>query len=324
MSASVFTAQDDHWDFIASIMRETIEANPLWATEFASCAQFESEIIRMTLELHNAPEGACGLAPSGGTESIMLAMLAYREWGRARGITKPNIVIPVTAHGSLDKAGFYFDIELRKVPLDENFDVDLVQMRREIDRNTICLVGSAPDYAFGLIDNIPAIAALAQEYGINCHSDCCLGSYVLPFTEQAGFKIPHLYDFRVPGVTSISSDPHKYCYGPKGFSCLMFRNKELRRYTFKAVTTWSGGMYVTPTMAGSRSGAVIAGTWAAIMKQGRQGFLDKAKTLLTAAHSIKKELAHIPEIILISKHDSTVVSFTSKHFNCVALNDLMS
>lgn len=106
-------------------MRETIEANPLWANEFASCAQFESEIIRMTLELHNAPKGACGLAPSGGTESILLAMLAYREWGRKRGISKPNIIVPVTAHGALDKACFYFDIELRKIPLTDTFEVDL-------------------------------------------------------------------------------------------------------------------------------------------------------------------------------------------------------
>ncbi len=116
----------------------------------------------MTLELHNAPDGACGLAPSGGTESILLAMLAYREWGRARGISKPNIVVPITAHGSLDKACFYFDIELRKIPLTEKFEVDIEKMRDNIDSNTVCLVGSAPDYAFGLFDNIPAIAALAQ------------------------------------------------------------------------------------------------------------------------------------------------------------------
>jgi sphinganine-1-phosphate aldolase len=169
-------------------------------------------------------------------------------------------------------------------------------MRRAIDSNTIALAGSAPDYAFGLFDDIPSIAALAQEYGINCHADCCLGSYVLPFTEEAGYKIPYLYDFRVPGVTSLSSDPHKYCYGPKGFSVLMFRTKELRKLTLKPVTTWSGGMYVTPTMAGSRSGATIAGTWAAVMKFGKKGFIDKAKKLLTAASSIKKELAKIPEI----------------------------
>ena len=233
-------------------------------------------------------------------------------------------MIPVTAHGAFDKAGFYFDIELRKIPLKADFTVDIEGMRKAIDSNTISLVGSAPDYAFGQFDDISSIAALAQEFGINCHADCCLGSYVLPFTEEAGFKIPYLYDFRVPGVTSISSDPHKYCYGPKGFSVLMFRTKELRKLTLKPVTTWSGGMYVTPTMAGSRSGAVIAGTWAALMKFGRKGFLNNAKKLLTAASNIRKELVKIPEIQLISTHDSTVVSFTSKKFNCVAFNDLMS
>ena len=127
----------------------------------------------------------------------------------------------------------------------------------------------------------------------------------------------------MPGVTSISSDPHKYCYGPKGFSVLMFRDKELRALTFSPVSNWSGGMYVTPTMAGSRSGAVIAVTWAAIMKKGKAGFLANAKNLLTSAQRMKEELAKIPEITLISKHDTPVVSFTSNVFNCVALNDIM-
>jgi sphinganine-1-phosphate aldolase len=161
MSASVYCAQDDHWDFISQVMRETMEANPLWATEFSAIVQLEAEVIRMTLDLYHAPEGACGMAPSGGTESILLAMLAYRQWGKERGITKPNVIVPVTAHGALDKACFYFDIELRKVDMKPDFSVDIDAMRRMIDSNTIALVGSAPDYAFGLFDDIPAIAALA-------------------------------------------------------------------------------------------------------------------------------------------------------------------
>lgn len=113
---------------------------------------------------------------------------------------------------------------------------------------------------------------MAQKFGTNCHSDCCLGSYINPFTEPAGFKLPWDFDFKLEGVTSISCDPHKFCYGPKGLSVIMFRTKELRRSSFFAVSQWPGGMYVTPTIAGSRSGAVIAGTWAALMKQGRDGF----------------------------------------------------
>jgi len=131
-----------------------------------------------------------------------------------------------------------------------------------------------------------------------------------------------LYDFKIPGVTSISCDPHKFCYGPKGCSIILFRNIELRRGTFFTISQWPGGMYVTPTLAGSRSGAVIAGTWAALMKQGKEGFLDKATLILTAAHKIREELKKsVPGVILISDHDSSVVSFTSDKVNCSALNE---
>lgn len=138
------------------------------------------------------------------------------------------------------------------------------------------MIGSAPDYAFGFFDPIPELASMAKYFNINFHVDCCLGSYINPFIEEAGFKLPCVYDFRIDGVTSISTDPHKYCLGPKGCSILLFKTKELRRLTFSPVSNWSGGMYVTPTMAGSRSGAVTAGTWAALMKQGRDGFLKNA------------------------------------------------
>ena len=139
-------------------------------------------------------------------------------------------------------------------------------MKKQIDRNTICIVTSSPDYSYGNFDPAPQIAAIAKEYGINCHSDCCLGSYINPFTEAAGFKTPHAYDFTIEGVTSISCDPHKFCYGPKGLSVIMFRTKELRRHSFFAMSEWTGGLYLTPSIAGSRSGAVIAGTWGALMK----------------------------------------------------------
>jgi sphinganine-1-phosphate aldolase len=150
---------------------------------------------------------------------------------------------------------------------------DLEEMRRQIDENTVMIVGSAPDYAFGKFDNLEEIGRIAEEFNIGCHSDCCLGSYINPFTEEAGFKLPYLFDFRVKGVTSISCDPHKYGCGPKGLSVLMFRTKELRRYVFFSTSIWTGGLYATPAMAGSRSGAIIAGNWAATMRIGKEGYL---------------------------------------------------
>lgn len=272
LSGGVYTANEQHWDFISECMRENIESNPLHMAEFTNVTQMEAEILKMTLNLFHGPEGSCGLTTSGGTESILIAMLAYREWGKARGITKPNIVTSVTAHAAFDKACFYFGLEHRKVPLTKDFKIDMIAMKRAVDSNTVTLVASAPEYPWGSYDNVPQVAALAKQLGINCHSDCCLGSYINPFTEAAGFKLPNPFDFSIEGVTSISCDPHKFCYGPKGCSIVMFRSKELRRYSFCSVATWPGGMYVTPTIAGSRSGAVITGTWAALMKMGKAGF----------------------------------------------------
>lgn len=229
-----------------------------------------------------------------------------------------------TAHAAFDKAAFYLGMEIRKVDILANFRADVEGMRRQIDSNTVCIVASAPEYPFGSFDPVPLIAGIAKEYGINCHSDCCLGSYINPFTEEAGFKLPCVFDFRLEGVTSISCDPHKFCYGPKGCSVVLFRNKELRRGTWHAVAGWPGGMYVTPTISGSRSGAIISGTWAALLKQGKSGFLDKAKTLLTAARKIRDEIKRsVPELILTSDDDTICVGITSKVINSVALVDLM-
>lgn len=144
-------------------------------------------------------------------------------------------------------------------------------MRNAVDSNTVLIVASCPEYAFGKFDPVDLIAAIAREKGIGCHLDCCLGGFINVFTEEAGYKLPYISDFRVEGVTSISTDPHKFCYGPKGASLILFHHRRLRRGTFFAVSEWQGGLYLTPTLAGSRSGAVIAGTWAAIMKQGRDG-----------------------------------------------------
>ena len=144
-------------------------------------------------------------------------------------------------------------------------------MKKLIDSNTICLAASAPEYAYGNYDPVSVIAALAKEYGIGCHSDCCLGSFVNPFIKELGFSLECEFDFKVPGVTSISCDPHKYGYGAKGCSILMFREKETRHHTFYASFDWNGGVYVTNGIPGSRPGCTVAANWASLLKYGRNG-----------------------------------------------------
>jgi len=196
-------------------------------------------------------------------------------------------------------------------------------MKRAIDSNTICLVASCPEYAYGNFDPVEQIAALAQSWDIGCHSDCCLGSYVNPFIEKLGYPLSNKFDFRVPGVTSISCDPHKYAYGPKGCSILMFRARKLREYQLYVNTEWNGGIYATTCIAGSRSGANIVGTWASMLKHGKKGYEEKARGILEAQKSIKEAFADHPDIRVTSIHTSPIFSFTSATVNAIAIAEQM-
>jgi sphinganine-1-phosphate aldolase len=145
----------------------------------------EAEIIRWTIEMYNGDQECCGIVTSGGTESNLLAVLAYRVQAlKERGITQPNLVCSETAHCSFEKAGFYFGVEVRRIPMGKGtFLADFEAMKRAVDSNTIVIIASCPEYAFGNFDPVEKIAALAQSWGIGCHSDCCLGSYINPFAE---------------------------------------------------------------------------------------------------------------------------------------------
>ena len=161
-------------------------------------------------------------------------------------------------------------------------EVDLTQVSRLIDSNTICLVGSAPQFAHGTVDDIDGLSHLALEHRCGLHVDCCLGGFLLPFMGRAGYPLARRCDFRVPGVTTISCDPHKYGFAPKGCSVAMFRSAELRHHMYCFVTDWTGGIYATPTMLGSRPGGIVAATWAAMMTHGVDGYVETTRRIVGA------------------------------------------
>lgn len=281
-------ADQSHWDFINSVMSKFVVTNALHVEEFEMISQCEAEIIRMCCNMYHGDKDTCGLISSGGTESIILACLAARERGKERGVTMPNMVMSNTAHAAFDKASFMLGIELRKVQVTKDFRCDFKAMKGMVDSNTVLLVSSAPEYPYGNYDPAPEIAALALKWGINCHLDACLGSFINPFIEECGYKLPFKIDFRVPGITSISCDPHKYGMGPKGVSVLMFRNSNYRQYQFFATSSWNGGLYATTNIAGSRPGNVIVSTWAVMLKTGREGYLKCAQQVLDACQGVRK------------------------------------
>lgn len=292
--------------------------NPLHSDVFRSLRKMEAEIIHMTLSLYNAPTDGSGVLTSGGSESLGLAVLAARNRAHKKGIEWPEVVMCRTGHSGIDKACHYFRVKLIKVGYNADLSANVVAMRRAINANTCLLVGSAPDYPHGLIDDLEAISDLATKYDIPMHVDACMGGFLLPFAADAGYPLPP-FDFKLPGVTSISADCHKYGYCPKGASVLMFRNQELRKNVIFTCVNWPGGVYATPTYAGSRAGGNIAVCWSVLNMIGRNGYIERTRRVIEDCLKLKKAVQSIDGLDLLGDPKLCICSFTSKQFNIYTL-----
>jgi glutamate/tyrosine decarboxylase-like PLP-dependent enzyme len=296
-----------------------------------SGTKFESEVLAMIGKmLHgeevskvNPRDEVAGAITSGGTESIYNAMFVYREWGREeKGITAPEIVAPRTIHPAHLKAGHYLGIKFILVPVNADFEADVEAMRAQITPNTVALAGSAGTYPHGVVDPISKLSELALEHKIGLHVDGCLGGFILPWIEKLGYDVP-AFDFRLPGVTSISCDTHKYGYSLKGTSSVNFRNRDLRRYMFFAQEDWPGGVYASPTIQGSRSAGLSAAMWAAMVSMGEEGYLKAAKAIMDTADKIREGIAKIPELRIMGK-STFLISLTSDVVNPYFVNDYLA
>eukprot|EP01061_Rhynchopus_euleeides_P028642 TRINITY_DN4671_c0_g1_i1.p1 TRINITY_DN4671_c0_g1~~TRINITY_DN4671_c0_g1_i1.p1 ORF type:complete len:558 (+),score=220.02 TRINITY_DN4671_c0_g1_i1:55-1728(+) len=312
---------DGYKEFLAEAMQLHQETNPLQGGHFSGVRKMEAEVISMVVNMFNGGPRACGAMTTGGTESILLAVKAYRDYGKkVMGITSPEIVMPVTAHGSFDKGCDYFGLKLRKARMDpKTCKVDLAHMWSLVNSNTVCLVASAPHFPHGVIDPVEAIAEYGLKRGIPVHVDCCLGGFLLPFMEKAGCPLDEKFDFRVPGVTSISCDVHKYGMSPKGSSIIMYSTPEMRHYQMHACTDWPGGIYATPTMAGTRIGGVVAGAWASLMANGEAGYVESTRKIVEAVKYCRQELEKVPGIRVMGNPMTCVVAFTSDEFDIYRL-----
>src|SRR5260370_989285 len=174
-------------------------------------------------------------------------------------------------------------------------------------------------YAPGLVDALELLSGRALEHGIGLHVDGCLGGFILPWGERLGLELPR-FDFRVTGVTSISADTHKYGYALKGTSVLLYRNSDLRRYQYFNFTDWPGGIYFSPGLSGSRSGGIVAATWAAMVGLGERGYLEVAKGIFETAATIRRGVDAIPELEVIG-NPTFLVAFRARDLNIYHVND---
>ncbi|CAG8485660.1 8193_t:CDS:2, partial [Ambispora leptoticha] len=300
-------------------------SNPLHPNIFPGVRKMDAEVVAMVLNLYNAPEGACGTTTSGGTESILMACKAYRDLAKdVKKVTNPEMIVPETIHAAFDKAASYFNISIIHIPVDPiTGKVDVKAVARAVNYNTIMIAGSAPNFPHGIIDDIPALAKIAKKHKIGLHVDCCLGSFMVPFLEKAGFPTEP-FDFRIDGVTSISCDTHKYGFAPKGSSVIMYRSKDYRKYQYFFAPDWTGGIYASPSIAGSRPGALIAGCWAALTSIGKSGYIDATKKIVGCAKKIEAGIREIDDLFVYGKPLVSVVAFGSKTLNVYNLADKMT
>jgi glutamate/tyrosine decarboxylase-like PLP-dependent enzyme len=302
VSGAVYQGDQDHIAFLNQVYAINAQSNPLHFDLWPSAVKYEAEIVSMTAHMLGAErtdDAVVGTVTSGGTESILLAMRTYRDWARTtRGIKQPELVAPATAHAAFDKAAQSFGIRLVRVPEGPDYRADVASMASAISRNTIALVGSAPSFPHGAIDPIAELATLAASRGIGLHVDACLGGFVLPWAERLGYPVP-AFDFRLKGVTSMSADTHKYGYAAKGTSVILYRGEQLRRLQYYAVADWPGGLYFSPTLAGSRPGGLSAACWAAMVNMGEQGYLQATAAILATAQLIRRWIEHTPDLVVL-------------------------
>ncbi len=326
-SGTMYCGDHDHYRFLTEAFGLFAHVNPLQRDMCPSSTKFEGEIIAMALDLMHAG-GTAGPAPgglvtTGGTGSILHAMLAYREYysGRRSGI-RPNVIQPETAHPAYAKACRLLGMELRRAPVDPvTTRVDVASVADLIDEGTIALVGSACNYGYGTIDPIADLGALAARHDIGLHVDGCLGGFILPFGEELGYDVEP-FDFRVPGVTSISADTHKYGYAFKGTSTVLFRDRAVRDAQYFFLTDWSGGKYMSPGIEGSRSGGLLANTWASMVHLGREGYRRYAKEIFETSFAMQEAVRSHPELRIMGR-PTFLFSFTSDEVDIYHVNDFL-
>lgn len=321
----VYDAGEEAEIVVKKAFAKYMSENALDPTVYPSLLRLENEVVAMSIDHLGGDENAVGTFTSGGTESIILSVKTARDHARAERshITRPNMVLPSTAHAAFHKAAHYLDVEIKQVSVDpKTFTPKMEEIEAAVDENTILLVGSAPSYAHGVIDPIEAMGKLALEKNLLLHVDGCIGAFLLPYFKRLGADIPS-FDLKTPGVTSISMDLHKYAYAAKGASILVHKDKALRKHQIFSCASWTGYTVVNTTVQSTKSGGPIAGAWAVLNHFGDEGYLKIARGLKTATQTVLEGIEEIDDLYLLGEPKMSLLAFASDTIDVFKLADEM-
>ncbi|MGA1793793.1 MAG: tyrosine decarboxylase MfnA [Thermoplasmatota archaeon] len=244
--------------------------------------EMEREVVSMLGDLLNLKDPS-GHVLSGGTEANITAMYTAKKKSKGR-----KVIYPRSAHFSILKSIKLLDMEPVPIGLDDNFRMDLGELEKKVDEDTAMVIGVAGTTELGAVDPIDRISELAE--GIHLHVDSAFGGFVLPFLEEMGMTDGRIgpWDFRVPGVSSLSTDPHKMGWSTIPAGCLLFREKDPLKYL--AV----GSPYLTSpkafTLAGTRDSGAVASAFALMKHLGREGYCELVKRCMENTRYLQKRL----------------------------------
>jgi glutamate/tyrosine decarboxylase-like PLP-dependent enzyme len=322
--AYIYDAGDEAKQLLRDAFGLYMTENGLDPTSFPSCLELEKDVIGMALDLVNAGPEATGTFTSGGTESILLSLKATRDYYRAvrPEITRPEVLMPATAHPAFHKACHYFDLRAVLVDVDDDFCAIPEKMEAAVTPATILMVGSAPSYAHGAIDPIAELGQIALRHGLRFHVDCCVGGMYLPFARDLGYDIPD-FDLSVPGVTQLSMDFHKWGYAAKGASCILYNDRAIRRYQIFSYASWTGYAVINPGVTSSKSGGPVAACWAILNYLGREGYLRLVDAAQQASRKIIDAVADIEGMEIMGKPRLNMLALRAVDFDIFPLADAM-
>lgn len=275
----------------------------------------ETDLVSMALELFHAGAGAGGNLTSGGSESLFLATAAAMANAKTR---QPEVVVAETGYPTFEKYGRYLRYRTKRVAAGCNFKADPARIRETITDDTVMIVASLPSWSHGVCDPVPELAEIARAHGLWLHVDACVGGFLAPFVRDLGRPIPD-FDFRVPGVTSISADFHKYGYGAKGVSGLFFRDREHAHGQAFAFDRWPAGLYRSPVFTGTRGGGAIAAAWAVARFLGREGYRRRAGQILKLRDALVAFAAATPDLSVLAGAELAAVAMAAEGLNIYAV-----
>lgn len=323
----VFKASDEIGEVGRDGFFEFFSENALGgARAFPSVKRMETDIIEMALELFHAPADAQGFMSTGGTESIIQAVQTCRDWNRKRRGDRShrgNLVMAESVHPAFNKGAKLMDLEVRRLPVGEDFRTDVTALEKAIDADTIMIVGSAPSFPYGAIDPIADLGALAQRRDVWLHVDACVGGYLAPFVRQIGRDIPD-FDFSVPGVSSISADLHKFGFCPKPASTVFYRDADKAQHHHFDFNEWPSGRFFTSTLVGTRPAGGVAGAWATFQYLGVEGYKDIAGKLMAFIDDYKRGLEAIDSLYILGKPHLSIVAYGSHDTDVFRVAEVMA